>query len=154
MVPRRKKGIGAKDPVLGVGAMMVRTIRVVSYRQGIFVEELATGSKTGKHLRIRLRARGLHFTRKAFDHDIRQLKDAGLITARRIPRDPGEYRGAQAVYELTEDGWDEVHAWRQYLEDREREEREHREWYERYILLFSEDDSDNDWDADFDYDID
>ena len=76
-----------------------------------------------------------------------------LITARRIPRDPGEYRGAQAVYELTEDGWDEVHAWRQYLADREREEREHKEWYERCILPFLVDEDDDYWDDGLDCDV-
>ena len=77
---------------------------------------------------MRMRMRGLGFTRKAFDHDVRRLKDAGLIRARRIPRDPGEYRGAQAVYELTEPGWDEVHTWRAYLEEEEQKARECREW--------------------------
>ena len=129
------------------------TIRVRPNSHRFFIEELATGSKTGKHLRMRLEARGYDRTRKAFDHEIRQLKDAGLITARRIPRDPGEYRGAQAVYELTEDGWDEVHAWRQCLEDREREERERKEWYERCILPFLEDEDDDYWDDDSDCDV-
>ena len=132
---------------------MANTLRVNSYRQGIFIEELATGCKTGKHVRIRLRARELDFTRKALDHDIRQLKDAGLITARRVPRDPGEYRGSQAVYELTEDGWDEVHAWRQHREEREREERRHKEWYERCVLPFMERDEIDDWVDDFPYEF-
>lgn len=131
---------------------MVRSLRVNSYRQGVFIEELSTGQKTGKHLRLRLEARGCNCSRKAFDHEIRQLKDAGLITARRIPRDPGEYRGAQAVYELTEDGWDEVHAWRQHLEDEEREEQRRKEWYERCVLPFLKDGEDDDWDYDLDED--
>ncbi len=76
--------------------------------QCLFLTELSTGVKTGKQLRIRLGVRGWHQDRTGFYRVIRKLKAAGLITARRIPRDPGEYRGSQCVYQLTEPGWDEV----------------------------------------------
>ena len=130
--------------------MTETTIPVMPNSHRFFIEELATGCKTGKQLRMRLEVRGYTGTRKAFYHEIRQLKDFGFITARRIPRDPGEYRGSQAVYELTENGWDEVHVWRQYLEDREQADKEHKEWYERCILPFR--DEDDLWDDDLDCD--
>jgi DNA-binding PadR family transcriptional regulator len=117
---------------------MIRAIRVTPNVQAHCIEELSTGNKTGKHLRMRLEARGHDLSRKAFYHNIRQLKDAGLIRARRIPRDPGEYRGAQAVYELTEPGWDEVHAWRAYLEEGEQKARECREWNRRCRLALEQ----------------
>ena len=113
---------------------MFESIPVTSYQEGIFIEELSTGSKTGKHFRVRLEAHGHGCTLKRFYCVIRQLKDAGLITARRIPRDPGEYRGSQAVYELTEDGWDAVHARRRYLEEEELGERRYRERCRQYAL--------------------
>ena len=99
-----------------------------------YLEELATGVKKGKDLRTRLRTRGWRANRITFYRTIRMLKDAGLIEARRIPRDPGEYRGAQCVYQLTEPGWDEVHVWRQYAEYMARRQREHREWCRRYSV--------------------
>ena len=76
--------------------------------QCLFLAELATGSKTGKELRVRLSAWGWNHGRLSFYRVIRRMKDAGLITAKWIARDPGEYRGAQCVYELTERGWDDV----------------------------------------------
>ena len=83
-------------------------------RQFLFLEELATGVKKGKDLRTRLRTRGWRANRFNFYRTIRMLKDAGLITARRIPRDPGEYRGSQCAYQLTEPGWDDLLVGREY----------------------------------------
>ena len=76
--------------------------------QCLFLAELATGAKTGKELRVRLSAWGWNHGRLSFYRVIRRMKDAGLITAKWIARDPGEYRGAQCVYELTERGWGDV----------------------------------------------
>ena len=80
----------------------------VTARQRVFLNELSTGAKTGDVLRARLRLRGWCRSRNAFYRMIRKLKRSGLITARRIPREPDEYRGAQSLYELTELGWDAV----------------------------------------------
>jgi len=76
--------------------------------QCLFLAELATGAKTGKELRVRLSAWGWEHGRLSFYRVIRRMKDAGLITAKRIARDPDEYPGPQCVYELTERGWDDV----------------------------------------------
>ncbi len=85
--------------------------------QYVFLDELSRGSKTGRHLRIRLQARGWNGKRLAFQRLIRRLKDAGLLVARRIPRDKDEYRGSQSLYELTETGWDAVIKARDSYED-------------------------------------
>lgn len=95
--------------------MTYRTLRTVTYHQWAYLNELATGVKTGTVLRTRLGLLGWCGNRNAFYRMIRKLKKAGLITARRIPRDPDQYRGAQSLYELTEPGWDEVIAWREFL---------------------------------------
>jgi DNA-binding PadR family transcriptional regulator len=84
--------------------------------QSLFLAELSTGVKTGKDLRVRLKVRGWDRNQIAFYRTIRKLKDAGLITARRIPRDPDEYRGSQCAYQLTEPGWDAVTAVRGFVQ--------------------------------------
>ena len=84
--------------------------------QYVFLDELSRGNKTGRHLRIRLQARGWNKKRLAFQRVIRRLKEARLLIARRIPRDKDEYRGSQSFYELTETGWNAVIKTRQSYE--------------------------------------
>ncbi len=84
--------------------------------QSVYLDVLSTGQKTGRHMRSLLLHRGAYSSLIPFYRVIRRLKKAGWITARRIPRDRGEYRGAQCLYELTERGWDEVVAARAFFE--------------------------------------
>ncbi len=82
--------------------------QTVTKLQHLFLDELSRGNKTGRHLRVRLEALGWTGKRVAFQRIIRKLREAGLIRATRIPREEGEYRGSQSLYQLTESGWDAV----------------------------------------------
>ena len=98
--------------------MMPGGLPTVTPLQFAFLNELSTGIKTGKYLRERLRQYGLYKSRIAFYRLVRRLKLAGQITARRIPREKGEYRGAQCVYTLTKAGWDElIGTWEFYADE-------------------------------------
>ena len=93
--------------------MKALPLRLLTNLQYLFLLELSTGTKTGKALRAGLRLQEWYGNRILFYRAIRRLKKAGLITARRVPRDPDEYRGSQCEYQLTERGWDAVVQWRE-----------------------------------------
>ena len=73
-----------------------------------FLAVLSGTTLTGKQMRAELAQNGVEERETAFFRVIQRLKRDGLIKATRIPRDPDEYRGAQAEYELTQSGNDAV----------------------------------------------
>jgi len=59
---------------------------------------------TSRQMRAELAQSGVEEWETAFFRVIQRLKRDRLITVKRIPREPDEYRGSQAQYELTEAG--------------------------------------------------
>ena len=81
-----------------------RNAHIVTPTQFAFSTVLTERALTGKQMRAELARCGVHRSELAFYRVIQRLKQENLVTARRIPRDEGEYRGAQSRYELTQAG--------------------------------------------------
>ena len=81
--------------------MTERTRPSVTPLQFAYLDVLSDGTHKGKELRDKLRRRGAYRSHLTFYRVIQRLKRAGLVSARRVPRDRGEYRGAQCEYTVT-----------------------------------------------------
>ena len=81
---------------------------IVTSLQFSFLVVLMEKSLTGKQMRAELAECGVHKNEAAFWRVMQRLKQESLVEATRIARDEGEYRGSQAVYEITEGGRDAV----------------------------------------------
>lgn len=88
--------------------MTPRTLPTVTPLQFVFLDVLSDGTLTGKEMRRKLRRRGACRSPIAFYRVIQRLKQAGLVTARRVPKDQGQFRGAQCKYSVTKAGRDAV----------------------------------------------
>jgi len=94
--------------------MRRRTLPTVTPLQFVFLDMLTDGFLTGKQLRAKLERSRACRSPIGFYRVVQRLKKAGLITARPITRDRGEYRGAQGLYQLTDGGRDVVAATRRF----------------------------------------
>ncbi len=77
---------------------------LVTPLQFAFLTVLSGRAMTGEQMRTELALCGVDRTGAAFFRVMQRLKQAHLVSADRIPRDEGEYPGAQCRYELTQDG--------------------------------------------------